>query len=176
MGGWFWIGFWSRCWLGHVVTLTVGILNVETSIILIPASTGNNFENRLCKRFTSQGMKPYPDRSQWSFFTLQGKDLPEAKGDKTMDVRFSGVGLFRNNSACRATDLWTKTEVMKEMDNRFKTMPHLQSVMVKKTSQEEERGFLSQLSASWDTWQKKDGWKLQFSNTPAYTQAKNYVR
>ena len=54
---------------------------------------------------------------------------------KTIDARFSGVGLFRSISACRATDIWTETEVMKEMENRFKTMPHLQSVMVKKTYQ-----------------------------------------
>lgn len=68
-----------------------------------------------------------------------------------------------------ATDIWTETEVMKEMDNRFKTMTHLQSVMVKKTFQGR---LLRQLSASRDIWQEKDDRKLQLSNTLAYIRQK----
>ena len=70
-----------------------------------------------------------------------------AKGNKALDARFSGVGLFRNTSACRATAIWIATEVMKEM-NRLKTMPYLQKVIVKKKCQKEERKFLSQQPAS----------------------------
>lgn len=70
-----------------------------------------------------------------------------------MDARFNGVGLFMNISACMATDTWTETEVLKEMEDRFKTVTHLQSVMVKKTFQGQ---LLRQLSASRDTWQEKD--------------------
>lgn len=70
-----------------------------------------------------------------------------------MDARFNGVGLFTNISACMATDIWTETEVLKEMEDRFKTVTHLQSVMVKKTFQ---GLLLRQLSASRDIWQEKD--------------------
>lgn len=51
------------------------------------------------------------------------ENLLVAKGNKALDARFSGVGLFRNTSACRATAIWIATEIMKEMNNRLKTMP-----------------------------------------------------
>lgn len=37
------------------------------------------------------------------------------------------------------TPTWIAAEVVKEMDNRFKTMPYLQKVIVKKKCQKEER-------------------------------------
>lgn len=40
-------------------------------------------------------------------------------------------------------DIWTETEVMKKVENRYKTMLPIQSVMVKKTSQEEEDSRVS---------------------------------
>lgn len=40
-----------------------------------------------------------------------------------MDARFNGVGPFMNISACMATDIWTETEVLKEMEDQMKTDP-----------------------------------------------------
>lgn len=79
-----------------------------------------------CVSFTSRGMQPHSDRNQLHLF------IPIGSRKKTMDARFNSVGLFMNISACMATDIWTETEVMKEMENRFRTMTHLQSVMVRR--------------------------------------------